>query len=439
MKRCLAGVLLAVPFGLLAQLPTDALLWSISGPGTANTSYLYGTVHSKDDRAFAFVEAVEQAIRSVNTVAGELDLPQANQQATAMMGRMMMPDGGRLQDLYSKKDWAKVDAYLKAELGFMAPLVQRMKPFFVMSALTEQAMGGTRAQVLDDHLMKHARSQGHRTIGLESIDEQMRAMDVLTLKEQAQLLLQHVKENGQRKVMEDMMDAYVQQDLAALMRISSESGSMPAKLEKALLTDRNLIMAHRMDSVMRADGSAMFLVGAAHLPGDSGVLQLLMARGYAVVPVRTTTTGKAPDLPPARLLAHGVHYVNDTLGFRMDMPVAPWLVKQGDEPSEGWVLQAHRSPAALNVAVSGAPQREGRTTLEEAISADYISGPEQAMEAYEVQGLKARVFTAREQESIMRTVFVLHHGKLFMVMAMGADEQEVDRALSSFRFLDLPE
>lgn len=420
-----------------AQPGDKALLWTISRPGVENVSYVYGTVHSKDDRAFVFVDGVERAMRSVNTVAGELDLNQAGQQATALMGRMMMPDGGRLQDLYSKKEWSLVDAYLKAELGFMAPLVQRMKPFFVMSTLTEQAMGGTRPQVLDDHLMKHARAQGHRTIGLESIDEQLRAMDVLSLNEQAQLLLQHVKENGQRKLLEEMMDAYVQQDLATLMRVSAESGSMPPKLEKALLTDRNQTMAHRMDSVVRADGSAMFLVGAAHLPGLDGVLQLLAAKGYAVSPASIAAASTPPELPAARVLAKGVHYVNDTLGFRMDMPVAPRMVAPLDAPSAGWVLRAEGPVGGLQVAVSAAPQ-EG-ATLEEAISVVYIADSAQALEPMAVQGVPARRFSAREQGSIMRTVFVLHKGALFMVMATSAQEEEVDQALSTFRFLDLPE
>ncbi len=284
-----------LPAALAGQQRPNALLWSISGPDLHTRSFLYGTVHTRDHRAFTYADAVEAQMTEVSTVAGELDLDASRNAGLQLMGSMMLPDGERLQDLYKKKDWPEVEAYLAEKLGVMAAMLTRMKPFFILATLTEMSMPQDRSKVLDDHLLSHARDQGKRVIGLETLDEQVGALDALSLKEQAAMLLDYVRSDDHQGTMEEMMRSYVRQDLNALMELTKDT-SLPKTLESSLLTERNSRMAHRMDSVMRVDSGALFLVGAAHLSGDHGLIPLLEKRGYSVLPMALNV----PPMPGIR-------------------------------------------------------------------------------------------------------------------------------------------
>lgn len=279
--------LLLLPFALGAQDLPHSLLWRIDPGSGGPSSYLYGTVHSKDDRAFLFGDSVMPALTRCPLVVGELDLDQGAA-ALSLMSGMMMPDGKKLEDLYKKKQWKVVSDALITELGPMAPMTYRMKPFFVMAMFMEQAMQGDRPQVLDEFLMLTAKENGQRTGGLETMQEQMSAVDAMGLDEQAQYLLEYVEADGQVKEMEMLLDAYASQDLNALMLAMEAAGGMSEKAEQALLAERNSRMVHRMDSLIQQEGSVFFLVGAAHLPAENGLIIGMRARGYTVEAVMST-------------------------------------------------------------------------------------------------------------------------------------------------------
>ena len=276
-----------------------SLLWRIVPPlEGADTSYLFGTVHSKDDRAFRFGDATLPAMAVCAVVVGELDFENAGNDMFRMLSRIRMGDGKTLEDLYTKKQWIRVSAFLTERLGGGAAMTYGTKPFFVMAMLAETEMGGERAEVLDQYLMSTAKANGQRTLGLETVAEQMDALDAMSLKEQAAMLLDHVEHDGHPGEMDAMLDAYAAQDLDLLLADAEKSGGMSKSMEQALLTERNTRMVHRMDSLMNMEESAFFLIGAAHLPSPAGLIAGLRAKGYGLEPVYGTKSG--PPLPENR-------------------------------------------------------------------------------------------------------------------------------------------
>ena len=282
----------AFAFSLLISITTPAaaqensLFWEVKGSGSDRSSYLFGTVHSRDVRAYGQVERVLPYADSVQVVAGELDLEKGMADPIGLMGAMMLPEGKSLKELYKEKDWLLIEKEIGAQLGPMATMAQKLKPIFVMAMLTEAAMAQDEELVLDDHLLSTAKAEGHRVIGIETVEEQMNALDALPLKEQAALLLEHVKSDGAEVELNELMDAYAAQDLEAIARLVKESASMPKDLEKVLITDRNHRMVYRLDSIMQGGESILFCVGAAHLPLEDGLIGLLREKGYEVVPVK---------------------------------------------------------------------------------------------------------------------------------------------------------
>ncbi|MBL7941107.1 MAG: TraB/GumN family protein [Flavobacteriales bacterium] len=269
------------------------LLWRIQPIAPGPASYLYGTVHSKDDRAFQFADSVMPAFERCTVVAGELDLA-TSAQGFALLERVSMADGKRLEDLYKKKDWKKVEEALVERLGIAAPAVYRLKPFFIVAMLTEGEMAGERSYVLDQYLQDRARAAGKRVIGVERVEEQLRAMDALPLKEQAAMLLEHLEQGDHSTQLEAMLDAYAAQDLDGLMKVADDAGGMPEDLGTALLTERNARMVHRMDSIIAGGEGVFFAIGAAHLPGETGLIQGLRDKGLIVHPVMSTARKPVP-------------------------------------------------------------------------------------------------------------------------------------------------
>jgi hypothetical protein len=267
---------------------------------------------------------------------------------------------------------------------------------------------------------------------LESLKEQMRAMDVLPLQEQAAMLLEQARRTGYDDELESMMQAYAAQDLNALLRVSQESESMPPALEKALLTDRNGVMAHRMDSVMRADNGAMFLIGAAHLPGDAGVLKALVAKGYTVEPVVIVPNAPGPTYPPSMLLTDGIRYTSDSLGFSVDMPGVPEQVGER-------MIEFKEKEQGVLLIVDVLPTDIQDLDLVEVIRTYYGDVVVEPRPSVVVQGLEGRLAVIDMQGVPAEVLLLQHRSKAYFTAAIDRDPTRRRQILDSFRFTDLPE
>ncbi|MBP6312570.1 MAG: TraB/GumN family protein [Flavobacteriales bacterium] len=293
MRPTLLLVFSVLFFWAEAQDLANTLLWRIIPPNGSNASYLYGTFHTKNDRAFQFTDSVMPAMASCNAVYGELDLKAEQRNALGLAAAMRLPDEKRLEDLFKKKDWILVKAEMDEHMGLMAPMGLRMKPIFVLMLLGQSALEGDQPELLDQHLQSIARSNGQRIGGLETMEEQLRSLDAIPVKEQAQMLLDHCKKKDVGNEQEEMLQAYADQDLNALMKLAEDPKGISANFERVLITDRNLRMVHRMDSLVQSDTTCFFLVGAAHLPGTTGLIQGMRERGYAVEPVIAVATKRS--------------------------------------------------------------------------------------------------------------------------------------------------
>ncbi len=282
--RSFSLTLFLLPLFGWAQAPSKALLWKVDGQGLSHSSYVVGTVHSRDARAFGQVPQLLEVIREVDAVAGELDLTNTNAASMELAMAMMMPSGTDLADLYSQRKFERVQTSISEHLGSMAMMAGRLKPFFLMSLLSESAMKADSAMVLDQYLQVKASEMGKEILGLETMEEQLAAVDDLSLQEQADMLYQLVKNDLYLADMDRMMDAYAAQDLDRLTKIAS-LGGLSDDFSTRLLTVRNKLMAERADSLMQEGRTLLFAVGAGHLPGSEGVLSRLRQMGYAVEPV----------------------------------------------------------------------------------------------------------------------------------------------------------
>ncbi|MFZ1615914.1 MAG: TraB/GumN family protein, partial [Flavobacteriales bacterium] len=229
---CIAAAL--VPVLAFAQAEGGGLLWSISGNGLSRPNYVLGTVHSRDARVYEHATSLLPYLQSQDALAGELDLADGAMASGMMMKAMVLPPGKDLADLMSKHKYKKVKTAVAHELGPMAIIALRLKPFYLMALLGETAMRSDSAEVLDQYLQRQARSMGKEVVGLEKPEEQLATVEDLPLKQQADMLYDLVRNDLYRKDMERMLDAYANGDLAGLTRIAA-IGGLPKEFSDRLI------------------------------------------------------------------------------------------------------------------------------------------------------------------------------------------------------------
>jgi uncharacterized protein YbaP (TraB family) len=283
-KQILAGIVLLLCWATAQAAPplySHGLLWKIER-GRQAPSYVFGTIHSEDARVLALPQPVQTAFDGAKTYVMEALLDQ--DAVLAMTSSMLFNDGRSLKQVLSPGTYEKTIAATTA-FGLPELAAQAMQPWALAVALgVPKPKTGV---VLDLLLLQQAQQQGKQTAGLESIDEQVSIFYKLPMREQVLMLEDVLKQaDDLPRIFASLHEDYLARDLAALERLSNAQQALgnPAlaeKLNRQLLHQRNPRMVARMQPYLKM-GQAFIAIGALHLPGETGVLNLLAKQGYRV-------------------------------------------------------------------------------------------------------------------------------------------------------------
>lgn len=268
-----------------------SLLWEIQKKGTKEISYLYGTMHSTDAAIFQHRDAIFKYVDACDVFSGELDM-NIEPDPAAMSLQMMAEEP--LSKWYSEEDLAIIDAYLVDKLGELAPVMTMFKPFWIMATLIQLEEGliasenteGELDAVIDDQLQRYAESKGLKIEALETMQEQMDAINAISMEEQAEMLLDVAKEpESQNDITEALKAAYIAGDLDKMHEVYLDE-SLSTNMERLLIDVRNMKMANRLAASIEEGNVVFCAIGALHLPGEEGVIERLKAMGYKVKAVK---------------------------------------------------------------------------------------------------------------------------------------------------------
>ena len=260
------------------------LLWQISGNGLSDTSYLFGTIHIRDKRVFDLGDSTYYAIQHTKALFGELDL-QDKDAIKAHASEIMMPAGISLEYLLTPAEYKQIKKYCKKHIGIYALLINKIKPIYLSAVISENLLKKDEKQPLDMYLQEYASKLGHTVGGIETIDEQFAVMNILSLQEQANMLLEQVQHiEDEKKLMEEMLQLYLSESLDKLDSLV-QADTTSQEFNEAILDTRNKVMLKRMQEQMLKK-STFFAVGAAHLAGEKGLVLLLRKEGFQVRPVK---------------------------------------------------------------------------------------------------------------------------------------------------------
>ena len=259
----------------------DGVYWSISKEGNAH-GFLLGTIHSEDPRVVDFTEGFIADLNSCSVFAMEMvpDLPTLKK----LTDYMHYADPEKLESLLGTERYQQA---MLALSGYQVPAdwKSRMKVWAVMMTLSVPAP--QTGFFMDLSLSLRAAGSGLKVIGLETLEQQLQFLEQMPLEYQLQLL-DHALADYYRvaEIHEQMVRIYLQNSLVALDEMSKEQFSVLDKEISDYFMDLGIDARNRQmleNLLPRLQQDTVFVaVGALHLPGPEGLIELLRAAGYTL-------------------------------------------------------------------------------------------------------------------------------------------------------------
>lgn len=290
-RTCIFLVVFLLSAPVFAQVPGKtqqkypSLLWEITGNGLTRPSYLFGTMHVSNKMVFHLSDSFYLALKSVDAVALELN-PDVWQGQMVAMNQVKQDYSAYTQA--PRGDYLTENSFRISKFSNELKQAMSSEPAMVNSLLYRSYKSREDFEedtFLDLYIYQTGKKLGKRGAGVEDYFES----EKLVMEAYADMAKEKKKKTldldveSMYNISEKTQEAYRRGDLDLLDSLSRMMDRSEAFTEK-FLYKRNEIQAYSMDTIMKK--SSLFVgVGAAHLPGKRGVIELLRAMGYTLRPI----------------------------------------------------------------------------------------------------------------------------------------------------------
>jgi uncharacterized protein len=285
MRRWLLIVGLFSCLSAQAQSP----VWAIRG--THNTVYLAGSVHLLKTGEASLPPAFERAYTSSKALVMEVDVDELDSPAaqSLLLEKGMVAEGSTLRASIGEARYTRLAAEAQ-RLGLPIEGLEQFQPWAIALTLTQLEylqLGFDPEEGVEKQLGRRAHLDGKKIQGLETLEEQINILAGLSAQDQARFLDLTVTElkDADRDTRE-ILAAWRVGDAAKLAALMTEDYRSFPSLYRALVTDRNRRWLPQIERLLKGDQDYLVVVGALHLVGDGGLLQLARAQGFAPRPLQ---------------------------------------------------------------------------------------------------------------------------------------------------------
>ena len=281
LQKCWLGICLLVLASVPAQALEKSLFWKLESP-SGITSYLFGTIHTDDNRVTQFSPRVLDALGNIDTFM--MEVTEARDPSLFMMKE------GNLAQYLTSDEFDKVRDLTDFHTMHLGAAML-MKPWLLAVVFDLPRPQTPFAQ--DNLLMTTAEDKGKRVEGIESPQAHFGVMDSFTIDEQMSMLRAVLKRTQKQKEkdFERLMSAYLSGDADKVIAMDEKiTGSLVSdniwqRMRKVLLDDRNAGMATR--TIAKANEMPVFIaVGAAHLGGETGLIKAFQQAGFKLTALK---------------------------------------------------------------------------------------------------------------------------------------------------------
>jgi uncharacterized protein YbaP (TraB family) len=262
------------------KLKKNTLLWKIINRNTLVESYVYGTVHLRDESVYFLLDKLKELIAKSDVFIAEYNLDDAGD--PEIMNMLQLPNNKHIRELVPEKKYEKLHKQILKSFGMDLDRFGYFKPMVIENMLTEIMFDTDYDFPMDVILWNYAKELGKDINGAESTDGQIEIMRKLSVDQQMKSLIAIGRNPAKfkKKIMR-IVSYYKEQNLRELHKKSLKS---LGKLKKILVYDRNIRIVNTIDDFAK-NKKVFAAIGAGHLYGEKGILRLLKHKGYKVKPV----------------------------------------------------------------------------------------------------------------------------------------------------------
>jgi hypothetical protein len=262
------------------------LLWRISGKGVTRPSYLFGTMHILCASDALLTDSLKAVIAACDEVYFEINLSDMSDMLNSIK-YMRMNDSKKLSDLLKPDEYARVKDYFAKHSSLLPfSMLERFKPMLISGLIEEQGLDCQTTDGMELMIMKELKNEKKPVNGLETASFQAGLFDSIPYEQQAKELVNYIDSADEnKKATRQLAELYIHQDLDSIGQLSDKDDPGMSGYMDLLLYNRNRKWARELDTLLPGK-SLLIAVGAAHLPGKVGVIELLRREGYTVDPVK---------------------------------------------------------------------------------------------------------------------------------------------------------
>lgn len=270
-----------------SQTPSKSFLWEITSDST--TAYILGSVHCAPPDAYPLPGVIEASFAESDNLVVEADVTAISPGTALQLLREkgMYPPGESLQDHLPEDLYDRVTDELKG-LGLPIAFFDRYEPWAVAMTLDTgylQALGCEMTAGIDMHFLNKAHQINKPILELESAEFQIDLLDGLSAELQVLLLEYTIADAPTQEEMDQMFDAWESGDTQFIEKLVSppeEAKQDLAPIMARIFDDRNIRMTEKIEGYLADDETYFVVVGAGHLVGENGIIQVLTRGGYQV-------------------------------------------------------------------------------------------------------------------------------------------------------------
>ena len=294
------SILLATLVALFTFSTSAQLLWKVSGNGLNKPSYLFGTCHVATVKMTDSIPGFNDALTNCDAVYGEIEKGDIAGAQQAMMAAIMAPADSTLSKVIDQASLAIADSVFRATTQGMVSISQleTLKPAYVSTQLAlimimQSFPGFNPMEQIDFAIQGKASQLGKELGGFETTEYQLNILYGKPISEQAESLVRTLAKLESAKASGiALAEAYKRQDLNGvfncIIKEQNDSDEPEWKKQRSideLIYNRNAAWAKKLQELM-PEKSLLVVVGAGHLPGERGLIDLLQKAGYTVEPMK---------------------------------------------------------------------------------------------------------------------------------------------------------
>lgn len=284
MRHWLLAVCLLGSLSARAQSP----VWALHG--AHNTVYLGESVHLLKPGDSTLPGALTRAYADSSELVMEMDLAtlDTGKVAAWMLEHGRYPEGQSMQTALGPERYAKVLAQATA-LGLPLEQLAVLRPWVAALTLTDLMylkLGYQPDAGVEEQLIARAQADGRPTAGLETLDQELGQLEHLSPEDQERFLeltLADLKDTGAET--DQMLGAWRTGNNTELAAELSDAYQQFPELYRVLVSERNARWLPQIKAYLNGDHNVLIVVGALHVVGKGGLLELLKIAGVVATPV----------------------------------------------------------------------------------------------------------------------------------------------------------